>query len=86
MRLDEYLGDLKSTPLYLVLLLPDLDTLFRRNAARPKSDVFDQAQKLDPVAREKTKRLGLRIDTSNQTPGETVDCILEDLFSAGRIA
>ena len=83
-RLDEYLHDLRARPVYFVLLLPDLETLRKRNAERAKSDVFYQAESLDPVAR--VQAPGLRIDTSGQSPQQSVDAILARLESDARIA
>lgn len=85
-RLDEYLADLSSRPVYFVLLLPDLDALRARNASRAKSDVFHQAQDLDPVARGDTRAVGLRIDTGGQSPEASVDAILARLATDAKIA
>lgn len=85
-RLDDFLEDLVSRPIYYVLLLPDLETLRERNAQRAKADVFDQARELDPVARDETRRIGLRIDTSWLSVRESVDAILSGLEPEGRIA
>ena len=85
-RLDEYLDDLRARPVYFVLLLPDLGTLRSRNAERRKSDVFHQAEDLDPVARNETRQVGLRIDTSGQSAVESVDAILARLATDAKIA
>lgn len=84
-RLDEYLSDLKTRPVYFVLLLPDLDALRSRNASRDKSDVFHQAEELDPVARSGTRPVGLRLDTSHQSPEESLESIRARLESDARI-
>ena len=81
-RIDEFLGDLESRPVHLVLLLPDLDTLRRRNRERAKADVFHESEALDGVAREERSAAGLRIDNSRQSPDETVDAILAGLEKA----
>ena len=77
LRLGEFLEDLESRPVYFVLLLPDLEVLRRRSAERAKVDVFHQAEWLDPVARNETPAVGLRIDTGAQSPEETVERIME---------
>ena len=59
--------------------------LRERNAQRTKSDVFNQAQDLDPVARNETPPVGLRLDTGRQTPEESVDEILARLEPDARI-
>jgi hypothetical protein len=84
-RLDEFLDDLATRPVYFVLLLPDLDTLRTRNAERAKSDQFQQAQDLDPVARDETREVGLRIDTTGQSPEQSVDAILARLATDAKI-
>lgn len=84
-RLDEYLADLTTRPVYFVLLLPDLETLRTRNAGREKVDVFHEAEMLDPVARDGTRAAGLRLDTSALSPDETVERILADLETRARI-
>ena len=81
-RIDEFIGDLESRPVYLVLLLPDLETLRRRNRERAKVDAFHESEALDGVAREDRKARGLRIDTTRQSPEQTVHAILEGLAQA----
>ncbi len=85
-RLNEYLADLKTRPVYFVLLLPDLGTLRIRNASREKSNVFHQAEELDSVARHETRSVGLRLDTSGQSVDESLAAIRARLESEGRIA
>jgi len=85
-RVGEFLADLASRPVYLVMLLPDLETLERRNAERAKTDVFHQSLELDPIARNETRRAGLRIDTSRQSPTESVEAVLARLEADARIA
>ncbi|MBW2415429.1 MAG: AAA family ATPase [Deltaproteobacteria bacterium] len=84
-RVDEFLADLQSRPVYLVMLLPDLETLERRNAERAKENVFHQALGLDPVARNETP-MGLRIDTSDQSPVQSVEAVMDRLEADARIA
>lgn len=84
-RLEEFRSDLRSRPLFFVLLLPTLEALRLRNADRAKADVFHQAQQLDPVARRETPPVGLRIDTSHQLPEQSADEIFERLWTEGRI-
>ena len=81
-RVQEFLGDLRSRPVYFVLLLPCLDTLRERNATREKVDVFHESEMLDPVARQETPGVGLRLDTSDQTVAESFATLLERLEEA----
>lgn len=83
-RLDEFRSDLRSRPLFLVLLLPSLEVLRERNASRAKADVFDQALELHGVARDDTPG-GLRIDTGGWSPERSVGEILARLWTEGRI-
>ena len=81
-RIDDFVSDLESRPVHLVLLLPDLETLRRRNRERAKVDAFHESEALDSVAREEHGGRGLRLDTSGHTPAETVKAILAGLADA----
>lgn len=75
LRLLEVLEDIKSRPLYFVLLLPRLDVVEQRDLMREKH-VFDIWGHLDEVARNETPKQGLWLDSSELTAEETVDEIL----------
>jgi predicted kinase len=77
-RLDAYRDLIKSRPLFYVLLLPAGDVVRQRNAERANKDVFETWKFLDEEVR-RTTRAGLRLDTSQLDPGETVDDILRRL-------
>src|SRR5262245_28613272 len=66
-RLAELRGDLRSRPLLFVLLVPRLAVVRARNRERPGKDVFEAWRHLDAVARAETPRIGLWLDTSDQT-------------------
>ncbi len=85
-RLDEFVDDLRSRPVYFVLLTTDLEVLRRRHAERAKADVFHQARDLDPVARNQTAEVGLRIDNSHQSAEQSVGAIVAGLGPGARIA
>ncbi|MWK36018.1 phosphotransferase [Actinomadura sp. J1-007] len=82
---DVILGDLltwtaarvRTRPLYVVVLAPRPDAVAAREASRAKSayGTFSVAD-LDGVLRATTPRIGLWLDTSEQTVEETVDEIL----------
>ncbi len=76
LRLLEVLEDIKSRPLYFVLLLPRLEIVEQRDRARDEKHVFDIWSHLDEVARTETPKQGLWLDTSDMTAEETVDEIL----------
>lgn len=67
----------QTTPAALVVLAPTVAVVSKREATRDKTGYgsFTPAD-LDRVLREDTPRLGLWLDSSNQTPTETVDEIL----------
>jgi len=75
-RLGELRADLRARPLLFVLLLPTLEVMRERNRRRPGKDVFETWRHLDTVAREETPRVGLWLDTSEQTPQESAEEIL----------
>jgi hypothetical protein len=56
----------------------------RRNRGRPGKDVFEAWKHLDTVAREETPRVGLWLDTSDQTPEESAAEVLRRAWSEGR--
>lgn len=69
---------IESKPLFVVVLAPDPEVVKAREAGRPKTGYGAwTVEELDAGLREKTPRLGLWIDTSNQTPEQTVEEILE---------
>ena len=79
--LGEHLADMTvmitSRPLLVVVLAPQPATIAAREAARGKTAYGSWAiEQLDDVLRNQTPRLGLWLDTSGQTPAETVDEIL----------
>jgi predicted kinase len=74
-RVDEFISAIHGRPLRFVVLVPRLDVVQERDAARHKH-VFDIWSHLDTVVRNETARVGLWLDTSEQTAEETVAEIL----------
>lgn len=74
-RVDEFRSDVRNRPLLFVMLAPSVDVVRQRDSSRPEQ-VFDKWGHLDTVVRQETPRVGLWIDSSEQTPEETVDEIL----------
>ena len=74
-----FLARLRSGPVHLVVLLPDAETLERREAARAKTgygaDLTPSRHHADFVRT--TPRLGLWLDTSHEDPEATVQTIVE---------
>ncbi len=77
--LHEFVRLVRTRPLHVVVLLPRVDVLAARDAARGTTgyEHFSVPQLHDLFARD-TPRLGLWLDTSEQTPEQTVDAILRD--------
>jgi hypothetical protein len=81
-HLDELLGQLRTRPRYLVVLAPSPEVVAAREAGRAKTgygawtvEDLDQGLRAMP-------RKGLWLDTSDQSPGETVDAIIDGLAGA----
>ncbi|WP_405824158.1 AAA family ATPase [Streptomyces sp. NBC_01390] len=83
-HLDDYLNAVTTRPLYLVVLAPTPEAVAAREADRPKNGYGGPwtVDILDDALRSRTPRRGLWLDTSHQTPAETVDQILADLAKA----
>ena len=81
--LGEYRTMIRSRPCHVVVLLPSTDTLAAREAGRDNKGYthWDVAQ-LHAVFADEPARVGIWLDTSNQTAGETVDQILATTWSA----
>jgi chloramphenicol 3-O-phosphotransferase len=77
---------IRSRPLLVVVLAPQPATIAAREAARGKTayDAWAIGQ-LDDVLRNQTPRLGLWLDTTRQTPGQTVDEILSRAWAEARM-
>ena len=77
--LTSYVNGIRARPLVLVVLAPRPEVVARREAARTKVAYGDDAATipaLDAALRQETPRIGLWIDTSTQSPDETVDEII----------
>ncbi len=74
-RADEYVSEVRGRPLLFVMLTPRPDAVREREASRNKH-VFDKWAHVDDAVRNETARVGLWIDSSEQTAEETVEEIL----------
>ncbi|WP_181793538.1 AAA family ATPase [Streptomyces sp. WELS2] len=83
-HLDAYLDRVTTRPLYLVVLAPTPEAVARREAGRRKDGYGGPwtVALLDQALRRDTPRRGLWLDTSHQTPDQTVDRILGNLATA----
>nr|WSX72956.1 zeta toxin family protein [Streptomyces sp. NBC_00899]WSX80977.1 zeta toxin family protein [Streptomyces sp. NBC_00899] len=76
-HLAEMIGDIRSRPLHVIALAPRPSAVAARDAARAKTAYAAWAvDPLDHALRQETPRVGLWLDTSDQTPAQTVDEIL----------
>jgi predicted kinase len=76
-QLAEMTALIRSRPLLVVVLAPAVAAVAAREAARGKV-AYDAwaVEQLDEVLRRRTPRIGMWLDTSSQTPDQTVDEIL----------
>jgi cytidylate kinase len=83
-----YVEAIRSTPLVVVVLTPSADVVASREAARPKVAYrggFDTIAILDAALRQQTPPIGLWLDTSHQTPTDTVDEIVRRGLRDGQV-
>ncbi|MFI7341056.1 AAA family ATPase [Streptomyces sp. NPDC050085] len=81
--LAEFAARVRTRPLYVVVLAPSAAAVRAREAGRPKTGYGPwTVEALDRVLREETPRMGLWLDTSDQTPDRTVSAILTALPAA----
>lgn len=82
--LEPFLAQLASRPLSLVVLAPDVAVVMRREAERAKKGYGDNwsIRDFDSRVRAETPHIGLWLDSSHQTPDETVGAILARLPEA----
>jgi len=81
--LEPFLAQL-TEPVSLVMLAPDVSTVMRRESERTKTGYGDlwSIRDFDLKVRTETPKIGLWLDSSQQTPDETVDEILHRLAEA----
>ncbi|GGK19649.1 hypothetical protein GCM10011583_59400 [Streptomyces camponoticapitis] len=81
--LSRFVARVRTRPLYVVVLAPCADAVRSREDARPKTGYGAwTVEALDHGPRAETERIGLWLDTSEQTPQETVSAILAGLPAA----
>jgi len=87
--LQEYVDMIRSRPLCVVVLAPSTDAVAARESERDKIAYGTGGpgiDALDRALREDTPRLGLWLDTSEQTPEQTVDEIVARAWTEARIS
>ncbi len=84
-RLDDLLTELEGTAFAFVMLVPSLGAVRAREADRG-THLYEEWEWLDDEIRTKTRRVGLWIDSSEQTPAETVDEIMRRVRIEGIVS
>nr|CTQ95856.1 phosphotransferase (aminonucleoside antibiotic resistance) [Kibdelosporangium sp. MJ126-NF4] len=84
--LTEVVRLIKQRPLLVVVLAPRAEAVIEREKARSK-DAYDEwtIEALDKGLREDTPRIGLWLDTSDQTPEQTVAEILSRAWAEASV-
>lgn len=85
--LAEYVEFITSRPLFVIVLTPRPEVVAAREAAREKTG-YDNGwsiEEFDRGFRGTTPKIGLWLDNSDQSPGETVDTILERAWSEAAV-
>jgi chloramphenicol 3-O-phosphotransferase len=83
-RVDDLLEDLRGRECHFVMLTPRLEVVVERERGRG-SKLWKTAAWMDEEIRSNTRRIGLWLDSSDQTADETVDEILARVFDEGRV-
>jgi chloramphenicol 3-O-phosphotransferase len=83
-ELEDYIGLVRTRPMYVVVLVPDPATLAARDAGRAKTGYGGgwTPEIMDRTMRAETPRRGLWLDSSGQAPEETVRAVLARLDEA----
>lgn len=86
--LGEYVANIRSRPLIVVVLAPSVEAIAGREVGRDKvayRPEMDGIAAMDRSLREDTPRLGLWLDTSDLTVDQTVDAIVVRGLDEGRM-
>lgn len=87
-----YIESVRSRPLYIVMLYPSQAAVVARERARDKTAYRELGATLeDAVSRfyewiDATERVGVWVDSSDQTPEETTDEIMRRVWTEGIVA
>ena len=81
-RLDDLLGELHGRRFIFVMLAPRLETIRERERGRG-TRLWQEWGWMDAEIRTATRRVGLWLDSSDQSPDETVDEILRRAWAEG---
>jgi len=81
LRVDDLLEELRGETFAFVMLTPNLESVIEREKGRGTA-LHEVWAWMDAEIRERTQRIGLWLDTSAQTPEETVDEVMRRLDEA----
>ena len=84
-RLERFLSNIKSRPVFLAMLAPDITVAEQRDRDREKH-VFQRWSHLDAVMRHDMAGIGYWLDSTGLTALETAAAILEGVWTHGLIA
>lgn len=86
-----YVQMVRSRPLYVVMLYPSIEAVVVRERERPKVAYRDLGPTLEDAVEtfygwiDSTERIGLWVDSSDQTPDQTVDEIMGRVWDEGAV-
>lgn len=84
--LSHYVQLIRNRPLYVVVLTPNEETVEKRESSRSKKGYGAWTiSALNHSLHNETPKIGLWIDSSDQTPQETVEEILRRAFTEARV-
>jgi len=84
-RFNDLKEELNGVPFRLVVLAPEVNTVVERDANRPKSVGPEWADFLDRILRETMTGIGMWVNSTGQTPEQTVNEIVRRLPEEGMI-
>ncbi|MDF2543777.1 MAG: hypothetical protein K0S47_3495 [Herbinix sp.] len=84
--LQDFIEMFHNHPIYVIALCPSQEAVALREKERNKIGYGDWSiSELDDLFQRETPRIGLWIDTSNQTPEESIEEILKRVWEEGRV-
>ena len=84
-RVEHLIEELDGQPFVFVMLVPRREVVRERERARG-TDLWREWEWLDDVIRQKTRRIGLWLDTSEMTAEEAVEAILARGWDEGLVS
>jgi len=84
-RVDELLDELRAVEFFFVMLTPGAEAVRARERGRG-TRLFEEWKWMHDTIAHATPRIGLWLDSSVQTPEETVDAIMRRAWTEGAVA